>query len=153
MGKWEIWMTQIIPFDKKTTWFRFFKPTPCHLNSKNWTKFTALCGICQITRLKIKMTLVKFWWASQHGIIGCCSLSSLTHTHFTSFYSLNEHACQIPLKVQVTKTIQMPRFFGASVKQGPFSITTVNGSDVTFASPHQPNWEKILVCSICPVLA
>lgn len=45
----------------------------------------------------------------------------ITHT-LTShhFYSLNEHACQIPLKVQVTKTIQMPCFFGVLVKQGPF---------------------------------
>lgn len=45
----------------------------------------------------------------------------ITHT-LTShhFYSLNEHACQIPLKVQVTKTIQMPCFFGVLVKQGPY---------------------------------
>lgn len=42
---------------------------------------------------------------------------SLTSHHF---YSLNEHACQIPLKVQVTKTIRMPRFFGALLKQRPF---------------------------------
>lgn len=42
---------------------------------------------------------------------------SLTSHHF---YSLNEHACQIPLKVQVTKTIRMSRFFGALLKQRPF---------------------------------
>lgn len=48
-------------------------------------------------------------------------LTQFAHT-LTShhFYSLNEHACQIPLKVQVTKTIQMPCCFRALVKQGPF---------------------------------
>lgn len=84
--------------------------TPCHLSSKNWTNFTALREICQPTMLKIKMTL-KFWWASQHSI----HRVQLAHT-FTShhFYSLNEHACQISLKVQVTKTIQMPCFWSLS---------------------------------------
>lgn len=50
-------------------------------------------------------------------------LAQLTHTLSTHhFYSLNEHACQIPLKVQVTKTIQMPCCFGALVNQGPFHL-------------------------------
>lgn len=60
-------------------------------------------------------------WNSDEQVNTASQLPLLAHT-LTShhFYSLNERACQIPLKVQVTKTIQMPCFFGALVKQGTF---------------------------------
>lgn len=73
----------------------------------------------------------------------------LTSHHF---YSLRQHACQIPLKVQVSKTIQMPRIPGALLEQRPL--------------PHRrerepchfclPQWAKLghfcAFCSICQVL-
>lgn len=78
-------------------------------------------GVEYVTRRSYRSKWLKFWWSSQHSITGHSSLSLLTHLLTTHhFYSLNEHACQIPLKVQVTKTIQMPCFFGALVMQRPF---------------------------------
>lgn len=56
--------------------------------------------------------------STQHHMVLHPQLAHTLTSHH--FYSLNERACQIPLKVQVTKTIQMPCFFGVLVKQGPF---------------------------------
>lgn len=104
-----------------------FLMTICHLNSRNLTDFAAPSGIRQTTMLKIKMTReILMSKSTQHHRV---QLPRLASHHF---YSLNEHACQIPLKVQVTKTIQMPCFFGALVKQGTFH--------------YQHEWERCHFC-------
>lgn len=103
------------PLKRQITWYSiFFGDGVWHLAIHTVEKIPSACGLCQTTMPKFKMTLVKLMSKSTQRHM-------ITHT-LTShhFYSLNEHACQIPLKVQVTKTIQMPCFFGVLVKQGPF---------------------------------
>lgn len=72
--------------------------------------------ICRTSKLKIKIALKTL--TSDTAFQGAAPSSrSLTSPHF---YSLSERACRNPLKVQVTKTIRMPRFFEAQLKQTPF---------------------------------
>ena len=103
---------------------------PATEHRRNPTNLTAARLKCQTMTLQSENdSCEKPWSASQHGITGrrspgaappTGSLAHILTPHH--FYSLNEHAGQIPLKVQVTTAIQMPCRSGALVKQGPFPL-------------------------------
>lgn len=105
------------PLKRQITWYSIFLGggglTPCNPHGRNWRKFPVHVAYAKQLCRRSKWHL----WNSDEQVHTASHDPQLTPHHF---YSLNEHACQIPLKVQVTKTIQMPCFFGVLVEQGPF---------------------------------